>query len=70
MKRHGPSPVRALLVIFRQGFAGFFAVLAMAALSASPALAAPCESRAVHEMTVTAKAIIEAFYSQGPTRSY
>lgn len=46
MKRHGPSPVRALLVIFRQAFAGFFAVLAMAALSASPLLAATCESLA------------------------
>lgn len=46
MKRHGPSPVRALLVIFRRGFAGFFAVLAMAALSASPLLAATCESLA------------------------
>lgn len=46
MKPPGPSPVKVLPVMFSKTFAGFVTVLALAVLTASPALATSCESLA------------------------
>lgn len=53
MKRAGLSPIRALIVISSQSLTGFLALLVMATLSASPALAAPCESLSSLKLTNT-----------------
>lgn len=71
MKLHSPSPVRVLFVILRQGWAGFFAVLAIAELSASPVLAASCESLATLKLpntTITLANTVAAGAFMPPTQ--
>src|SRR5580700_4149215 len=70
MKRYSPSAVKPLLINFSQTLAASFAVLVMAVLTASPAVAASCENLASLKLantTITLTSAVAAGAFTPPT---